>query len=434
MKERLIPGPLSIQATADSVQLSVFEPLTRSVHHVTGVLSADVRVLGSWDEPALGGFVEVMDGGLTVDGLNVPFNAMNGRADFRGDSILLPKFTLQSPKGSMTLSGVARLERLTRPILDLLATLDRFRAIDQRDFLMLTASGDVRVTGPLDSLVISGKVTADEGTLYFADLLNKRIIDLEDPENVAFVDTTLVRRRRLGSDLTSRVLETLRVRDFTLTIGDEFWLRSSEAKIQLDGKLRVEKVRSVYRLDGTLHAVRGTYRLSPIPGFSRDFEVVRGDVRYFGTPDLNAELDIQAKHVVRTTKGAELPVMARVTGTLFDPKLKLESTQRPPLSELDIVSYLITGAPASEAMAQGQAQAALVTNGAAWLAECRCERAGEHAGVRHGTAASTCCRSGRWCRGGTQGQSLTTAFALAAGWQLGRKVFLTFNAGFCPSR
>ncbi len=63
VKERLIPGPLSIQATADSVQMSVFEPLTRSVHHLTGVLSADVRVLGSWDQPALGGFLAVMDGG-----------------------------------------------------------------------------------------------------------------------------------------------------------------------------------------------------------------------------------------------------------------------------------------------------------------------------------------------------------------------------------
>jgi autotransporter translocation and assembly factor TamB len=367
-----------------------------------------------------------------VNGINVPFTAMNGRAEFRGDSILLPKFTMLSPKGSMTLTGLARLERLTRPILDLQATLDRFRAIDQRDFLMLTASGDVRLRGPLDSLVISGKVTADEGTLYFADLLNKRVIDLEDPDNIAFVDTTLVRRRRLGSDLKSRVLETLRVRDFTLTIGDEFWLRSSEAKIQLEGKLRVEKARSEYRLDGTLHAVRGSYRLSPIPGFTRDFEVVRGDVRYFGTPDLNAELDIQAKHVVRTTKGTELPVVARVTGTLFDPKLKLESTQRPPLSELDIVSYLITGAPASEAMAQGQAQAALVTNGAAWLLSAGAS-ALENTLVSDLGLPIDMLQIRPVVSGGTQGQNLTTAFALAAGWQLGRKVFLTFNAGFCPS-
>jgi translocation and assembly module TamB len=433
VKERLIPGPLSIQATADSVQLSVFEPLSRSVRRVTGILSADVRVEGTWDQPALGGYLAVTDGGLTVDGLNVPFNAMNGRAEFRGDSILLPTFALQSPRGSMTLSGVARLERLTRPVFDLQARLDRFRTIDQRDFLLLTATGDVRVTGPLDSLVISGKVTADEGTLYFADLLNKRIIDLEDPENLAFIDTTLVRRRRLGSDLKSRVLETLRVRDFTLTIGDEFWLKSSEANIQLDGKLRVEKARSEYRLDGTLHAVRGSYRLSPMPGFSRDFEVVRGDVRYFGTPDLNAELDIQAKHVVRTTKGAELPVFARVTGTLFDPKLKLESTQRPPLSELDIVSYLITGAPASEATAQGQAQAALVQNGAAWILSAGAS-ALENTLVSDLGLPVDMLQIRPVVSGGSQGQSLSAAFALAAGWQLGPKVFLTFNAGFCPSQ
>jgi len=431
VKERTVPGPLSIQATADSVDLGVIEPLSRAVRRVTGMLNADVKVEGTWDEPALGGFVEVKDGALTVDGLNVPLTAMNGRAEFRHDSILLPTLTVQSAKGSATMSGTVRLERLTRPILNLLARLDHFRAIEQRDFLMLTASGRVVLQGPLDSLIVSGNVTADDGALYFAELLNKRIINLEDPENLAFVDTTLVRRRGLGSDLMSRVLESIRVRDFSLTVGDDFWLRSAEANIQLDGKLRVEKLRTQYRLDGTLHAVRGTYRLSPIPGFTRDFEVVRGDVRYFGTPDLNAELDIQARHVVRTTKGEELPVIALVTGTLFDPKLKLESTQRPPLAELDIVSYLVTGSPASEATAQGGAQAALVANAYSYALSAGASVLEQTIGAQLGVDML---QIRPVVSGGGQGQSLTTAFALNAGWQVGRKVFLTLNAGFCPSQ
>ena len=229
----------------------------------------------------------------------------------------------------------------------------------------------------------------------------------------------------------SRVLESIRVRDFSLTVGDDFWLRSAEANIQLDGKLRVEKLRSEYRLDGTLHAVRGTYRLSPIPGFTRDFEVVRGDVRYFGTPDLNAQLDIQAKHVVRTTKGEELPVIAVVTGTLFDPKLKLESTQRPPLSDLDIVSYLVTGSPASEATAQGGAQAALVANAYSYALSAGATVLEQTIGAQLGLDML---QIRPVVSGGGQGQSLTTAFALNAGWQVSRKVFLTLNAGFCPSQ
>jgi translocation and assembly module TamB len=320
---------------------------------------------------------------------------------------------------------------LTRPVLNLSAELSQFRAIEQKDFLQLTASGRVKLQGPIDSLVLSGRVTADQGVLYFADLLNKRIINLEDPENAAFIDTTLVRRRNLGSDLTARVIQSLRVRDFTLTIGDDFWLRSSEANIQLDGRLRVEKLANDYRLDGTLHAVRGTYRLSPIPGFSRDFEVVKGDVRYFGTPDLNAQLDIEARHVVRTTKGQELPVTALITGTLFDPKLKLESSQRPPLPELDIVSYLVTGAPASEATAAGGAQAALVSNAMAYVLSASASVLEQSIGSELGMSML---QIRPVVSGGGQGQSLTTAFALNAGWQVSRKVFLTFNAGFCPSQ
>ena len=52
--------------------------------------------------------------------------------------------------------------------------------------------------------------------------------------------------------------------------------------------------------------------------------------------------------------GDEIPVIANITGTLYAPKVTLESTFRPPISETDLVSYLITGYPANEAAQVGQ--------------------------------------------------------------------------------
>ena len=147
--------------------------------------------------------------------------------------------------------------------------------------------------------------------------------------------------------------------------------------------------------------------------------MTHGEVRYIGT--LDAQLDIEARHTVRAVRGEEIPVIAIIEGTLYEPKLRLESTLRPPISETDLVSYLITGYPANEASAFGGANAIEIFSSAltSELERTLIQDLGVpvdlieiRTGVGSGGAASP-----------TQ---------LAAGWQLGRKTFLTFNAGFCP--
>ena len=70
-------------------------------------------------------------------------------------------------------------------------------------------------------------------------------------------------------------------------------------------------------MSGQLETTRGTYTLKLGPVF-RTFTVDQGSVQYFNTPDMNAALDIQARHVVRTVLGGgeEYPVIARITGTV----------------------------------------------------------------------------------------------------------------------
>jgi autotransporter translocation and assembly factor TamB len=145
------------------------------------------------------------------------------------------------------------------------------------------------------------------------------------------------------------------------------------------------------------------------------------------TNDLNAGLDIEASHTVRSVRGDEVPVVANITGTLYQPKLTLSSTIRPPISETDLVSYLITGYPANEATLVGQGgvvQTSLAYFSSALSSEL--ERALiQDIGVpidlieiRPGVSTTN-----------TGGGTLTQ---LAAGWQIGRKTFVTLNAGFCP--
>jgi hypothetical protein len=331
-------------------------------------------------------------------------------------------------------------ERLTRPIFDLTFRARRFRAIDDRRFLTLDASGTVVLTGPAWQPHLTGRVTADEGTLHFADLITKRIVDLENPGDSGLIDLNLVRQERLGANFQNRFLDSLTIDTLRLQMGESFWLRSSEANIQLDGSLTIEKHRAQYRYDGTLNAVRGNYALR-IGGFvTKDFTVERGTVRYFGTPDLNADLDIEARHVVIASEnGEEIPVTARITGTMLQPRLELQSAptaNRPALSQTELVSYLMFGRPTFSLQgSNGQgSQYAAVQAGLSYLSSALSSEIQrslisdlgvpiDYLDIKTGGAGA-----------GLAGQTGSAQVAtVAAGWQIGRRWFVTLVADLCTN-
>ncbi len=425
VRKRRLDGPLSVRAHTDSVDLGLLEALTPAVTQVHGTLAADVQIEGSWAAPRLAGKVEVTGGSMSVPGLGVRFGTVKGGAVLQGDSVVLRDVILTSGGGRLEATGGMRLEDLSRPVLGLDLHAEQFRAVDVRNFLTLVGTGNLKLTGPVFGSTLSGNLVANSGVLYFADLVNKRIIDLEDPAYADLVDTTLIRRENLGAKFQNRFLDSLHIADLRLSMGSDVWLRSAEANIQLEGSVRVSKAGQDYTPTGTLTAARGSYTLKIGP-VTRDFTVSRGEVRYIG--DLNAGLDIQARHSVRTVRtGDEIPVIANITGTLYQPKVSLESTFRPTISETDLVSYLITGYPASEAAQVGQGGA--LQTGLSYFSSAlssELERALiqdfgvpiDLIEIRPGVASST--------------STAGTLTQLAAGWQIGKKTFLTFSAGFCP--
>jgi translocation and assembly module TamB len=427
VKERKLPGAIMLRAQADSVDLALLEALSTSVQRVRGILSADLAVQGTWDKPDLTGFVELQNAAMSVTGLNTRFTDMNARAELSGDSIIVQRFAMRGGDGTAEGEGTVRLAGLTNPILDLRLRAQQFRAIDQSSFLSLTASAALQLQGPFTAPVLTGGAVADKGVLQFADLISKRVIDLDDPENAMFVDTTLIRKRKLGSDVRTRFVQALRVDDFHLVIGQDFWLRSSEANIKLTGDVVVNKAAKVYRVDGTMNAERGRYAV-----LNKDFDVTRGEVRFFGTPDLNAGLNLEAQHVVRTINNEELPVIAKVTGTLLAPQLTLTSNARTPIPETDLVSYLLAGAPLSQT---GQGGQSLVANAALSYALGAASNELERALVSDlGVPLDLLQIRPVVTTGSTaSGSGVTTALSLSAGKQLGDRTFVSVNAGFCPS-
>ena len=322
--------------------------------------------------------------------------------------------------GHGRVTGYMRLERLTKPLLALNIQTAEFKALDLRGYLTLTASGRLTLTGPVFGATLGGRGTVTSGVLHFSDLVSKRVVNLDEPWVQDLIDTSLIRAQRLGPEFQSLFFDSLHVQNLQLTMGEDVWLRSNEANIQLSGSVTVNKAKDIYLLSGTLQAPRGTYRLILGP-VTREFVVRQGTVRYFGTPDLDAELNIQATHTVHPLPGpgqySEIPVRARITGSLRLPKLTLESDYG--YTQTELLSYLISGKPAFQL---GTDQGAFVRGAAASLVAGELERTVvSDLGVPLDYLA-------------IQPGDVTNPFSgaqVAAGWAIGAKTFVVVNAGYC---
>src|SRR6185295_11996885 len=102
-------------------------------------------------------------------------------------------------------------------------------------------------------------------------------------------------------------------------------------------------------LDGRLRTEQGTYLLD-LGITTRALTIEGGELRFFGDADLNPALDIRALHVIRQFGGAgstrnDIRIRVRLQGTFLQPRLTFESADSLVLSESDLLSYLVTGAP-----------------------------------------------------------------------------------------
>lgn len=426
---RELPDTLSIRARADSVDLSLLEALTPLVRDVRGGISADLGIGGTWGDPRLQGGMRIVGAAASIPALNVRYEDVAGTLTLSGDTISVGSLSARSDRGRLDVSGIVRLDQLTHPVLALQLAADRFKALDLKSNVTVTASGKLLLTGPVVGATLSGQATVTSGVLYFADLLEKRIVNL-----AGLADTSLasiIERQGLGPEFQSVFLTGLRIRDLDLDMGSDVWLRSNEANIQLSGRVTLSKDGDVYLVSGTLQAPRGTYRLKVGP-VTREFIVSQGTVKYFGTPDLDADLDIEAKHTVHPVPTAsqrspeDITVVAHITGTLSVPRVSL-AAEGQDLSQTEVISYLLFGKPSFElsgdqggltdqrallqsavSVVSGELERTLVSDLGVPL---------DYVEISPGAPTDP-----------------FSGVQLALGRQLGAKTFLVVNAGFCQGR
>jgi translocation and assembly module TamB len=377
-RDRFPDKALDGRLISPAADLSVIAGLFPDLESPSGPLGLDVRVSGTTDRPRLDGAFTIRDGRMGVTPLGVLLTNVNADVQLRGDTLDVRRLFVRGlPRGttdrrlgtvlgftdrardvlrdSLSISGRITFAELTEPEFDLTMAANEFTAIDKARTasLELSTPRPVVLRGRLDASRLTGTIRLDRGRVTVPALSQKRVVDLE--ENLALVDTTLADVAMRLPRAPDRLVRGLTLDGVSLEVGDDVWLRSPEANIKLGGALRVTRGFDArtgdpqLALSDSLIVERGTYQLNL--GLARPmFDVERGAIRFFGDPELNPSLAINALHVVRAQRAnsnrQDVRIRVTMNGTVQQPLLALSSADNPPLPESDMLSYLITGEPA----------------------------------------------------------------------------------------
>jgi translocation and assembly module TamB len=443
--QRMLSESLTGKIRSDSVDLAILGTISPLVVNASGTFAANLDIGGVWPRPTLNGNVTVAGGALGLTPLGgVRLSDINANLDFLGDSVQIQRFqvlTREERVGNLALGGWISVADRDNPRFDLSLAARNFHIIERPRVAHLDVSAQgLRLLGSYDRSTLTGLVTVDRGTIYIPELIDKQVISLDSPDLYSIIDTSLTTNRTLLPKAPPALVRNLLVDNVQVRMGNDVWLRSSEANINLGGSVAVkvghsqssERPFDQLALEGALTTNRGTYRLS-LGIIQRSFVVENGTVQFFGDPDFNPNLNINATHTVhRASAGGvgeqDIRIAVNIGGTLAQPRLSLSSADSLlKISQTDLVSYLLTGAPSFQVGSQAAALSLARSFGSyvgdllrtglggfVDVVDIELGRQGLGVGQNVGTA-----------------QSLFAGARLTTGWQVGDRTFVSASAGLC---
>lgn len=371
-RRRVDTDSLTGQLESDSAKLATVLAVFPTLRDPAGWFSAHVDMRGTWEHPTFAGRIRVGDGAMTVDAVGVRWSDIATEFKLTGDSLAIEHASVSTVsgdrKGTANVSGWVTFADLNDPkFLIELAARD-FHAINRPRLADITLSTvgptgaqvPLVLTGSEQASTLTGKVRIDLATIVMPDLTTKKqVVSLTDPELYNVIDTSLYANQRLLPNGPPRLVQSLDLRNVSIDLGANTWLKSSEANINLNGSVNVTTAKlpndttKALALFGVVNATRGTYVLN-LGIVQRAFTVDQpGTITFTGAPEFNPDLDITAVNVIRQTgvvaaqyQRPEVRVKVRLSGTLDDPKISLFSDDSLPQS--DLISYLVSGVPAYE--------------------------------------------------------------------------------------
>ena len=341
---------MALTVRADSFDLAFFQPFLpeETAQELTGGLAIDTRISGTPDQPRANGSVDLRGLSVTLPTLGVTYSDGFLAGRLEGQTFDIDSLRLRTDdEEELLASGKVLLRPLTDPSLDLSARLNDFR-ISNSDALRSVATGELRLRGTASKPSLTGKLRLGRTEIFAGGAAGATVEEVEltpaDLQQLA---------QRFGpaaatADRGPGFVERFRI-DLDIGFDRQVWFRKSQSPsidIELAGRINLRQQ------PGEKMEFFG--QVEPVPGrgemnlYGRSFRLVEGRIALRG-PAEETNLDVTAQYQVPTQGDPDdEEVLINVEAKGRPDSLDLDFTAEPSMPEEDIISYIVTGRPASD--------------------------------------------------------------------------------------
>ncbi|MBW1755470.1 MAG: translocation/assembly module TamB domain-containing protein [Deltaproteobacteria bacterium] len=316
-------GDVHGRADFDRMPLQAVLAWMAGVVNVEGILQGSVRAQGRVRDPRFVGSVELSDGRVNLRAVGQTLEDVTGRAIFDEDGVAVTDLRATDTNGKAEVDGRVRFKKLQLEKMDLVVHADKF-PLRQEGSIMARLDGSARMIAKFEDEGLDGEVRLQKLELDIPES-SATPQDLERHPEVFIIGETYEPIRR-----TDPYYVNLKIRsEGRLVIRSKDQGFYVEATPKLDTRLAEELM-----VKGTVTLHQGNFKV-----FGKRFEVRSGSMVFDGDPDMNAKVDLVARHSLR---GSNDTVTVVVSGRLSDPTIEFKSSV-PTTSEAQVIALLVTG-------------------------------------------------------------------------------------------
>jgi translocation and assembly module TamB len=338
--------PLAVDVVADSLPLDALPKFTDAVSDIRGRVTGAVAVRGTKSHPELVGNLALDLGHARLVPTGVHYEDINGSIWIRDDVVHVDSLRASAGDGWMRVRGTIDIADPARPGFALGVDADDALVLDNEQGRVFADAG-VDVEGPFDSVLVQGGARVLRGVVYIPNPDAATALSSGDPAVFNVIDTSLVANREL-LPRESPLLKNLRV-DVNVRIDRGTFARNADGNVELhtpeDGvplHIAIDRSRDAITVDGVVATERGEYSVA-----GRRFTLSRGSVTFIGQQELDPLIQLIGEREIQIPGREALIIRVIVGGTARHPRLSLESTAQPPISQSDLLSYLAFGRSSS---------------------------------------------------------------------------------------
>lgn len=319
-------GTVEINAKGEISEKGIISSLfPGTIEESKGRLTFEVNRSGTWETSDVKGRIKLENAAayLPVTGTRIKEVAMD--ASYVQDRIEITSFTAKSGPGTVQGSGTFWLKDFGIAKFKAKLGGERFQAIYLPE-LQVLANPDLTFEGEGNKVLIGGTVLVPEA--LFRDSRSRALVRTSG--DVVVIDAPQKEKKPQKTDVDIQI---------TVIFGDKVRIQTEGLEGRLEGRvLFAGRTPDKILGKGIVKIVNGKYS-----SYGIKLDVTRGDIIIDGGPVDRASLDIMAIRVFNPGKFDEVKAGVTATGTLLLPLIKLYSD--PPMSDTDVLSYMVLGRP-----------------------------------------------------------------------------------------